>query len=122
MMGDPRLTRLRELLAECCKGKPIPVSADALARSIGCRNRHELNRLLRYHRLPSPAALRALARILRLRSGFDVAGSGYRAAIEMYVAPEWLYRSCSRVLGARWSEVRSWPPDRIIDVALGRGR
>ncbi len=121
-MTDHRLDRLLNLLARCGNGTPAPPSTDALSHEIGCRNRHELNRLLRRNRMPTPRAIRALARILQLHSRYLAVRSGYRAALALYTAPEWLYRSCRRVIGTGWAEVRSWSAEQVITTALERNR
>ena len=94
-------------------------AADGLAKRVGLRNRHQLNRILNRAGLPSYRVLASFTRVLALRDGAVVRHRSLCAeVIAMGYQPAWAYRTWRRVTGHLWSELRKLSHDDLVQLVL----
>ncbi len=117
---------LRHTLADQNRGELVLValistphayySADGFARSLGLKDRHELNRLLRDDGLPSFRVLATLSRVLPVHYRICNGESVVRAAQAEGIDSSWAYRAIRRLTGKSWKEVLVTPPDALVQL------
>lgn len=97
-------------------------SADAVAVRLGLRNRHQLNRLLHRHGLPTYRVIAAVSRLASLLESARLAGRTLGS--EMHaggVDPAWAYRAVRRLAGQPWSALRHLStPEFVSEVLAAR--
>jgi hypothetical protein len=94
-------------------------SADGFAHRLGLRNRHQLNRLLRRHRLPTYRVIAAVGRLAGLLEAAH--GSNRSLCSEMMaegIDPAWAYRAVRRLTGRPWKELRHLSTAEFINTLI----
>jgi DNA-binding phage protein len=117
----PALSHLAKILA---KGRGHHAGADAVARQLGLRNRHQLLRALRKEHLPNLTELAAWTRLLDWRITVE---ETHRSLLSLTLDevsdPAERYRTTLRLTGVAWTDVRhrdlAWLAGRFVKRMQG---